>query len=35
MKQLIVFEAMAVIAGSTEPINRVVNVMEIKNKTVL
>lgn len=34
MKQLIVFDAMAVIAGFTEQINRVVNVMEIQNKTV-
>lgn len=34
MKQLMVFEAMAVIAGFTEPINTVVNVMEIKSKTV-
>lgn len=34
MKQLMLFEAMTVIAGFTEPINRVVNVMEIKNKTV-
>lgn len=32
MKQLIVLEA--VIAGFTEQINRMVNVMEIQNKTV-
>lgn len=32
VKQLIV--AMAVIAGFTEPVKRVVNIMEIKNKTV-
>lgn len=34
VKQLTVFEAMAVIAGSTEPIKRAVNMMEIINKTV-
>lgn len=34
MKQLMVFEAMVIIASFTEPITRVVNVMEIKNKTV-
>lgn len=34
MKQLMVLGAMAVIAGFTESVIRVVNAMEIKNKTV-